>query len=73
MRKGEIACNKRFLLFSQCFLPYMALTFHFKFEMSSTICFSLDQSKIRKVFVYKIQVNPIHVILYGDFYDFMDM
>ena len=27
--KGEIACNKQFLLFSQCFLPYMALIFHF--------------------------------------------
>ena len=25
--KGEIACNKQFLLFSQCFLPYMM---HFK-------------------------------------------
>ena len=26
-----------------------------------------------KVFVYKIQVNPIHTILkYGDYYDFMD-
>ena len=30
VRKGEIACNKQFLLFSQCFLPYMALVFHFK-------------------------------------------
>ena len=30
VRKGEIACNKHFLLFSQCFLPYMALIFHFK-------------------------------------------
>ena len=30
VRKGEIACNKQFLLFSQCFLPYMALIFHFK-------------------------------------------
>ena len=30
VRKGEIACNKQFLLFSQCFIPYMALTFHFK-------------------------------------------
>ena len=28
MRKGEIACNKQFLLFSQCFLPYMVLIFH---------------------------------------------
>ena len=30
VRKGEIACNKQFLLFSQCFLPYMVLLFHFK-------------------------------------------
>ena len=28
--KGEIACNKQFLLFSQCFLSYIALIFHFK-------------------------------------------
>ena len=28
VRKGEVACNKQFLLFSQCFLRYMALTFH---------------------------------------------
>ena len=26
-----------------------------------------------KVFVYKIQVNPIHTIIkYGNYYDFMD-
>ena len=42
--KGEIACNKQFLLFSKCFLLYMPLIFHFK--MSSAICFNLDQSKI---------------------------
>ena len=30
MRNGEIACNKQFLLFSQCFLPYMTLIFHFE-------------------------------------------
>ena len=30
LRKGEIACYKQFLLFSQCFLPCMALVFHFK-------------------------------------------
>ena len=28
--KGEIACNKQFLLFSRCFLHCMALIFHFK-------------------------------------------
>ena len=30
VRKGEIACNKQFLLFLQCFLPYGALIFHLK-------------------------------------------
>ena len=30
MRKEEIACNKQFLLFSQCLLLSMALIFHFK-------------------------------------------
>ena len=30
VRKGEIACNKQFLLFSPCFLPYMALIFPLK-------------------------------------------
>ena len=30
VKKGEIACNKQFLLFSQCFLPYIALIFYLK-------------------------------------------
>ena len=30
VRKGEIACDKQFLLSSQFFLPYMPLIFHFK-------------------------------------------
>ena len=30
VRKGEIACNKQFLLFLQGFLPYIALIFHRK-------------------------------------------
>ena len=57
MRKGVNACNKQFLLFSQCFLSYMSLIFHsilyvtyFSFQiyskMTSAICFNLDQSKI---------------------------
>ena len=29
VRKGEIACKKQFLLFSQCFQPYVVFTFHF--------------------------------------------
>ena len=30
--KGEIACNKQFLLFSQCFISYMTY-FFFKTEL----------------------------------------
>ena len=29
-RKGEIACNNQFLLFSQCFLSNTVLIFHFR-------------------------------------------
>ena len=32
VRKGEIACDKQFLLFSQCSLPYMAFFFFFHFK-----------------------------------------
>ena len=46
--KGEIACYKQVLLFSLCFLHYIALIFHFKYtlKMSSVICSNLDQSKM---------------------------
>ena len=43
MRKGEVVCNKQFLLFSQCFLPYYGTYFPFKM---SAICFNMHQSKI---------------------------
>ena len=48
VRKGEIACNKQFLIFSLYFLPYKAVIFHFKYTLkcSSVICLNLDQSKI---------------------------
>ena len=39
VRKGESACNKRFLFFSQCFLPYMALIFHFKCTLQCRLQF----------------------------------
>ena len=47
VRKGEIACNKQFLLFSMFFTlcdTYFPFEMHFK--MPSAICFNLDQSKI---------------------------
>ena len=46
VRKGEIACSKQFLLFSQSFLPYMAHIFHFGCTLKYCVCFNLDQSKI---------------------------
>ena len=43
------ACNKQFLLFSQCLLPYNYdnyFLFQMHFKISSAICLNLDQSKI---------------------------
>ena len=39
VRKGENACNKQFLLFLQCFLPYMAHIFHFKYALKCHLQF----------------------------------
>ena len=39
VRKGEIACYKQFLLFSQCFLAYRALIFHFKCTLKCCLQF----------------------------------
>ena len=39
MRKEEIACNKQFLLFSQCFLPFVLLVFHFKCTLKCRLQF----------------------------------
>ena len=39
VRKGEIACNKQFLLFSQCFLFHMPLIFHFKCTLKCRLQF----------------------------------
>ena len=39
MRKEETACNKQFLLFSQCFLRYMALIFYIKCSLKCSLQF----------------------------------
>ena len=39
VRKGEIACYKRFLLFSQCFLSYMVLISNIKFTSKCRLQF----------------------------------
>ena len=85
--KGEND-NQHFLHFPRCFLPIPErICFWVKFILLSENTYNLDESKIlsfgkklkvpilanKKVFVYKIKVNPIHTILkYGDYHDFMD-
>ena len=39
MRKEETACHKQFLLFLQCFTPYMALIFPFKCTLKCRLQF----------------------------------
>ena len=39
VRKGVFACNKQFLLFSQCFLSYMVLIFHLKCTLKCCLQF----------------------------------
>ena len=69
VKKGEIACNKQFLVFSQGFLSYMTLIFYLKkmpFKMLSAICFNWDQSKILS-FGYRLTVPVVFIdVLYTD-------
>ena len=45
----------------------------FGFEVMPVCLLKSQKRPTRKMFVYKIQVNPILTILkYGDYYDFMD-
>ena len=39
VRKGGFACNKQFLLFSKCFLPYMVLNINIKFTLKCCLQF----------------------------------
>ena len=47
VRKGEIACYKQFLLFTQCFPPYTALIFHFKCILKSRLQFDLIWTSLK--------------------------
>ena len=49
VRNGEIACNKQFLLFSQCFLHYVALIFHFKYTLKCRLQFVSIWSSLKFV------------------------
>ena len=51
VRKREIASNKGFLLFSQCFLSYMVFIFHFKCTLThyQTTNFRLFKTNLTKI------------------------
>ena len=51
VRKKEIACNKQFLLFSQCFLPYTVLIFHFKCTFKCHLQVSYRNSSFSSCFL----------------------
>ena len=57
VRKGEIACNKQFLLFSQCFLPYLALIFHFKSTLKCFLQFVSVWTSLK--FCRRVMVNSL--------------
>ena len=83
VRNGEIACYKKYLLFSPCCLSDMALIFSFQmhFKISSAVCFNFDQSKIlssgnelKKVILYLMfsfmkqrNWSQIHDVYYSRF------
>ena len=46
-RKGEIACNKQFLLFSQRFLPHMVLIFHFNCTLKCRLQFVWNWTNLK--------------------------
>ena len=62
VRKGEIACNKQLLLFSQCFLSNMALIFHCKCTLKCCLQFVsiLTCLKFCLIMGYKIMVLIFH-------------
>ena len=65
--KVENAGYQHFVTSNFCFFPKCFRKAHSLGSLKS------QKRPTRKVFVYKIQVNPIHTILkYGDYYDFMD-
>ena len=57
MGKGEIARNEQFLLFPQCFLPFLAILI--KFEIVVCILFQFGSLKI----VVCERVKPLYTIL----------
>ena len=57
VRKGEIACNKQFLLFSQCFLPYMALTFHFECTLTHYQTTNFRLFQIERLYRQQFQID----------------
>ena len=52
---------------------YFEQLYYFGYRMERLSLLKSQLRPTRKVFVNKIQVNPVHTILkYGNYYDFMD-
>ena len=67
MRKGEIAGNKQFLLFSQCFLRYMALILHFNCTLKCRLQFVSTCTSLklcRLLLGYPVSVDR-NILSYG--------
>ena len=62
VRKGEIACNKQFPLFSQCFLPHIALIFLFKCTLKCRLQFVLSWANL-KFCRLVMDENPFKIIV----------
>ena len=52
LRKRENACNKQFLLFSQCFLPYMTPIFHFESTLKCRLQMLSSRTGHSKILVF---------------------
>ena len=73
VRKGEIACNKQFFLFSQCFLTYMVLIFCFKCTLKCRMIFVSTWTSLKfccLVWV-KVVLNTIQSILLPVLHDIL--
>ena len=74
-QKKTIACNKQFLLFSQCFLPYMALIFHFNPFPNKPWIFSVCSTSLLKTLweKEKLLVTSNFSFSHSVFYSFREL
>ena len=57
VRKEKIACLKQFLRYSQCFLPYMALIFHFKMHFKGGYLDFSHLVELKNIYITEIYMK----------------